>query len=367
MEAEDAAAHRLLEKALRAPIRFREANILKNPKAHTAGVVRYLCAAAQNLHEKKPRFSAEIARTAYEIARSLEEDPQTRRWCIGLSLREYANALKYLGHFAEALKALAQAEILFDDSPGSDPYDVAILWYIRGMVFVELERYGDAERLARKCARVFRGYGDSFRELCARLLQAWCLSHSGHHAKALPVYQYVEAKARAEGQRNILARALHAAAGVSLNNGALEKAEQQYTEALVLFDELGLVTEKARAAWFLALVLVQRGDLAAGAQSLDVVREEPRRLGLHNDHALATLDWAAARLALGEMEGVAAECRTILIRFESEGMMRNARLALAYVHEALARGQATPALLKHVRLYLELLPTRPDVAFTPLQ
>jgi len=48
-------------------------------------------------------------------------------------------------------------------------------------------------------------------------------------------------------------------------------------------------------------------------------------------------------------------------------MMKNARLALAYVHEALARGNATPALVRHVRLYLKALPSRPNEAFVPVQ
>jgi hypothetical protein len=51
--------------------------------------------------------------------------------------------------------------------------------------------------------------------------------------------------------------------------------------------------------------------------------------------------------------------------FESEGMMQKARLALAYVHEALARQRATPALLRSVRTYLAQLPRRPDISFTP--
>lgn len=97
------------------------------------------------------------------------------------------------------------------------------------------------------------------------------------------------------------------------------------------------------------------------------MRGELQSLGLLNDHALATLDWAAAALALGESTGVAEACKDIVIRFESEGMMKNARLALAYMHEALARRTATPALLQQVRTYLEHLPTHPNLAFVPLQ
>ncbi len=135
----------------------------------------------------------------------------------------------------------------------------------------------------------------------------------------------------------------------------------------VTLEELGLATERARVGWSLALILVRRGELVPGAEKLVAARTELRNLGLLNDHGLATLDWAAARLALGTPADVADACKSIMMRFESQDMMRNARLALAYANEALARGTATPTFIRHIRTYLELLPTRPNETFVPLQ
>lgn len=42
------------------------------------------------------------------------------------------------GRFKEALKALNDAETLFDETPASDPHDIAIVWFIRAMVLIEL-------------------------------------------------------------------------------------------------------------------------------------------------------------------------------------------------------------------------------------
>src|SRR5689334_5063994 len=96
IDAEDAAAARLLSPLLRSPLRFRNAAVAQNPKAQTAGVVRFLCAAANKRHEKRPEFSLELTLCAHEIAQSLGQ-----RFCIALSLRERANALRYLGRFTE--------------------------------------------------------------------------------------------------------------------------------------------------------------------------------------------------------------------------------------------------------------------------
>lgn len=368
LDAEDRAAERLLGPLLGSPLQFRDANIAEHPKARHAGVVRQLCAAAHRMHEQRPEFSLLLARTAYAIAFTLEDSPHMpRRLCMALSLREGANAFRYLGRFADALKVLNDAEKLFDENPASDPHDIAIVWFIRATVLMELGQLDDARLLSQRAAQVFSDYGDPLRELGALLVGACCLYFAGNNIEAGPAYEAVALQARIMGNRNILARAVHNAANVYLNLEHFEKAEQSYVEALVLFDELGLATEKARVEWSLALVLVRRGERAKGAERLNIAREELRRLGLLNDHALATLDWAAARLALGESTGVAEACKAIVVRFGSEGMMKNARLALAYVHEALARRTATPELLRQVRTYLEHLSSRPDVVFTPIQ
>lgn len=367
MEAEEADARRRLEPLLDAPLRFRSANVTANAKLRTAGAVRVLCAAANHRHEQRPLFSIELAEAALEIARALPETPGShRRFSIAISLRERANAQRYLGRFKDALQSLADAEPLFDETPASDPYDIAIVQMIRATVLMESEQLDEAIAETEKCLPLFRDYSDRLRELAALMIQASCLHYSGRKAEAVQAFESVIARARAVEDVNILARGLANAATSYRELSMFDIAERYYTEALILYDELGVVTEKARNGWALASLVVRRGDLLTGGERLDGARRELLAFGLQNDHALATLEWAETSLALGKTEGVVAACREIVMRFESEGMMKNARLALAYVHEALARGAATPALLRHVRHYLEALPNRPDRAFVPL-
>jgi tetratricopeptide (TPR) repeat protein len=358
IDSEDAAAARLLSPLLRSPLRFRNAALAQNPKAQTAGVVRFLCAAANKRHEKRPEFSLELTLCAHEIALSLGQ-----RFCIALSLRERANALRYLGRFTEALEALDSAEEMFDESPAADPHDIAIVNYIRATVFVEIERLEEARSLSQKAADVFREYGDRPRERAALMSEATSLHFSGRNSEAAFVYVRVVAQARADGDRTLLAHALNNAASAYIELERFDDAESSLIEALIIFDELRLATEKARVAWSLAFVQVRRGDLADGAVRLDAARNELEGLKLVNDHALATLDWAFARLALGEPSGVAAACERIVVRFESEGMMKSARIALAHLHEALATGSATPSLVSDIRTYLARLPAHPDAPF----
>lgn len=368
MDAEEAAARRRLEPLLESPLRFRNRKVATNPKLLTPAAVRVLCAEANKRHEKRPLFSIEIADAAYEIARSLPDEPGSRRrFSMAISLRERANAQRYLGRFNDALEVLAHAEKLFDETPAADPHDIAIVQLIRATVFMKSERLDEAIAESVKCLPVFGDYSDVSRELSALMVRAACFYLSGLNDKAVDIYEGVIARAREVEDVNILAYGLSNAANSYAEFSVLDTAEQYYLEAMVLYDELGIASQKARTGWALASVVVKRGDLATGEARLDAARRELRRLGLQNDHALATLEWAELRLAREKPEGVAAECREMVIRFESEGMMKNARVALAYVHEALAKGTATSALMRHVRLYLEALPARPNEVFVPLQ
>ena len=365
-EGEERRAAELLTPLLVSPLRFQNAAIEGDPAFRTAGAVRVLCSRAHNLHEENPQFSLDVATKAYTIA-SLLPNAKDRRFGAGVALRERANALRYLGRFDEALEALAKAEKMFVDSPGSDPFDRAIVWLIRATIFMENERLEEGRELAQSAAAVFSDYGDDFRRLSATMVEAACLLFSGAASEAALAYERVIQTSRETNQNRMLAAGLQNAANAYIAMGKHEQALAYCKEAFRLFDELRVPTERARSNWKFASALVCGGDFAEGIQRLQESRAELEQLGLTNDVALATLEWAEVRLAAGEVDGVADACRGIALEFRSAGMSRKAKIALAYLHEALRGGRATPAVVRHVRLYLENLPNRPRSVFTPLQ
>ena len=368
VEAEDDAAMRMLRPILNSPMRFANAKLTRNPKCHTAGMVRMLCAAANERHEQKPTFSLKLANTACAIAKALPKtNESSRRLSMGLALRERANALRYLGQFREALETLDHAERFFDVTPGADEFDLAMVRLIRAIVFVESDRLPEGIAMAHSAARVFREYGDRDLELTAIMVEAGCLLFSGDAQHAANAYAKVAELARELGNTRMLASALQNGAVALVDLGQVDLAERFYSEALVLYDEVGVPTETARTMWALGSVVVARGNLEEGAERLDRSRTELARLGLTNDAARATLEWAEVLLALNKPEGVADTCRKIVIVFNSEGMQRYAKEALAVLHEALAAGEATPELVRSIRLYLQNLPSHPSQRFVQAQ
>jgi len=363
IERENAEAEALLSPLLKSPLRFRGAEIDSDSRFHTAAVVRHLCLAAHARHEKQPQFSMVITNAACRIALQLPKTGTERRDVLALAVRERANAFRYLGRFAEGLKSLDDAEKLFNQSPGSDPFDLAIVSYIRATIYLKCGRAAEGLPLAKGAALIFQEYGDSRRELAAVMAEAVCLIYTGHPREAADTFERVASIARATEQPEILARALQNAGEAYLAASNHGQATPRLIEALALFDNLGLATERARSVWKLASARVAEGALREAAEQLERVREELTQLGLTNDAALATLEWAEVKLAIGETSGVAESCASIAVDFESEGMLRSARIALAYLQEALHTGAATPYVVRHVRAYLTELPGRPATPF----
>jgi tetratricopeptide (TPR) repeat protein len=340
------------------------AKIAGKPGCHTPGMVRMLCVAANERHERHPKFSLQLTIAACDIAKALpaRNEPR-RRLNMAMALRERANALRYLGQFSEALTALDHAERFFDTTPGADDFDLAIVWYIRATVLRSSDRMVEGIEMARKAARVFHEYGDENRELSSVMVEAGCLLYLRHTQEAADTLMHVVELARGLGNTRVLASALQNGAVALADLGKLDLAERFNSEALVLYDELRLPTEQARTMWALGSIVVARGNLDEGAAQLDVTRTELARLGLTNDAALATLEWAEVRLALNKPKGVAHACRNVVMILNSEGMQRHVKEALAVLHEALGSGNATPELVRSVRLYLETLPANPSQRF----
>lgn len=361
IERQNAEALRKLAPHLKSAMHFEDAEVPENARFHDAGVVRMLTARAASLRDSQPKFALQMASAAVHVARKLDGEPLL----LACALRERANALRFVGKFKEAIAALDEAEPIFRTLPDA-PFELAMVDCLRGLVLLEFDnRSAQALELGRRATRTFQEYGDQQRELIGRLLEAEAASNLEGAAAGAQAYQRVISLSLKLGQRAIAAHAYNNAAIKYAELGDFEEAQRHYTEALARHDELGNAVGAANTEWELARLCALRGELESGEKALAVARRKLLQLGLKEAHALATLDWAEARLALQKPEGVAAACREIVLRYESEGATRNARLAMAYAHEALARGTAEPALLREIRNYLLQLPGKPSVAFRP--
>lgn len=364
----DAHARELVMPLVDSAIRFREARIDEDPRFFTLAVIRQLCKVANGMHERQPQFGLVLADTALSIAEKLPETARAKAaWYVGTAWKERANALRYLGRFRDAEEALDRAEAAFEGDDHVEPFDLAIVAYVRATVYVEMERFADAAQLARDAAVVFQIYGDKQRYLSARVVEACSFYCVDRYAEALPIFESVALEARAAKETWMLGVALANAASCYTRLGGFEKAFAYYADALAVVTDRDVPTDRARILWALAALKVESGQYEEGIPELELAHTQLVSLGLMNDAALATLDLIAGFIAIGDTDRVPELCRSVAATFAAEGLSRSAKKALAYLNETVGSGNAAPDAVRHVRTYLARLAVHPQEEFQQLQ
>jgi tetratricopeptide (TPR) repeat protein len=370
LESEDGQAEAALAPYLGSPAAFRRANIASMPQMRTAGIVRRLCAEARTLRDRQPMHALYIADAAIAIGEQLSHEvypspviDELRGW----GWLERANVLRHLGRHAEALDALDIASRAFTHSPVA-AYSIALADYLRGVIFVELERLDEGLRLVRRSARVFRQFGEDERYVHAKIIEAGVLFDRSRYREALDLLVSLVPVAKEIGQARTLAHLYGNIANCQLRLHDLASAELYFGRALSLYEALGIEIERVRTRWNIGSLRIAAGAIEDGMARLREVRAEFETLGMRSDAALVTLDLAEALLASGmpaRMREAAELASSLVASFTAVGMTGNALTALAFLREAFDAGNATPKLVRHVRDFLESRPDQRDVQFVP--
>lgn len=366
--AADARARELVMPLVDSVIRFRAARIDDDRRFHTLAVIRLLCKVANGMHERQPQFGLVLADTALNIADKLPANLQEQSaWYVGTAWKERANALRYLGRFKEADEALDRAEEAFESDDHVEPFDLAIVQYVRATLYCQMERFEEAVSLGQSAAETFHLYGDTRRYLSALLVEGLGYYSANRDHESVQIMERVATLARSARETDLLGRALLNAANSYTRLRDYGKATAYYADAISVMDDLDLPTESARLKWAMGALNIEQGEYESGIKGLDRSRIQLQQLGMSNDAALATLDLVAGLLAAEQPERVPELCRAITLTFSSEGMMRNAKKALAYLTEAVTSGDATPEAVRHVRAFLDQLPEHPHEEFQQIQ
>jgi tetratricopeptide (TPR) repeat protein len=366
--AADARARELVMPLVDSAIRFRAACIEDDPRFYTLAVIRLLSKVANGMHERQPQFGLVLADTALNIIEKLPANLRAQSaWYAGTAWKERANALRYLGRFKEADEALDRAEEAFKSDDHVEPFDLAIVQYVRATLYCQMERFDDVVSLGQSAAETFHLYGDTRRYLSALLVEGLGYYSANRDRESAEIMERVAPLARSAHETDLLGRALLNAANSYTRLREYAKATAYYTDAISVMDALDLPTESARLNWAMGALNIEQGDYDSGLAGLERSRVQLQQLGMSNDAALATLDLVAGLLAAEKPERVPELCRAITLTFSSEGMMRNAKKALAYLTEAVTSGDATPESVRHVRAFLEHLPEHPHEEFQQIQ
>jgi tetratricopeptide (TPR) repeat protein len=366
LDEERTIAEAMLEPLLTSMAAFQRAEVERDPVYAKCGVVDVLNDAAGTLRKTQPQFALITAAAAVAIATKLARAGACPGRIVGRTHIEHAGALFLVGHYRDAEEALRRADAAFDDDPRATDWDRAHGSLVRANTFVETYRLDEASVEAARAAAAFSAFGDSRYFLIASLIEGGILFMRRQYRAAAGMLDRIAEEAARIGDRLHVARARQTAGNCYIELGEHEKASAYFFEALAVWDDLGLETERVRTNWSIGVLQKATGDLEGAIERIDEARRTFEALGVVNDAAIARLELAEVLLLAGRPDEVPALLRNVVVSFTSEGLMHNAKIALAYLREAVEAGAIEPRIIRHVRDYLDELPAHPTSAFAPL-
>jgi tetratricopeptide (TPR) repeat protein len=354
MADEDTLAAVWVKQLLAGPRDAWSARLAVHPEWRTAGMVRRLLKAGDEVINTIPADAVEIATLAAQIADRLDDSAKSgaaSRHLRGLAHYDRAYALWYTGALPSALEELDTADDCLGAVPAAE-FDRARIDVVRALINNILERPQEVLIAANAAARVFARYGDADRVAAARTSAAATLQAAQRLREALAIHVEI---AEMEGlSERWKISAAHNMALCYRDLGDFDAAIQCLLRASCGYERLGMLTFRAKSRWVLAQVFAQQGLHERALMLFMDLRSEFQDLEMANDVAMLSLDMSESLLALNRCPEVADVCRSAIAYFSGAGLSETAPSlrGLAYIQEAAAAGRLTPVAISDVRAFI---------------
>lgn len=365
--AEDAEAHRLLDRIIESPYRFARANIAGRKRFRTGGVVRLLCEGVREECKREPAYAMELAEAAQLIAESLPDGYYPSRLVFdlrGRAWKDYAVACRHLARFESGLDALVRAERAYRRLPDPGP-GMAAVNLARAILLWRMQRYSEALPFARSASLEYELRRDTRRFLEAQEVEALILQRTGDHHRAREIYQRAFDAADELEDLDMKARSAQNLGVNYRESGDLGTASRYFLIALQLYESLEQPASAARARWSIARLSLVAGNFVDAVVRLRRAVGELESKGLANDAADAKLDLAEALLMNGEFTEVESVCIEITFFYRLSGLTTGALTAASFLREAASKRVLRRDDVQHVRTYLSAVREAPDLPFVP--
>jgi tetratricopeptide (TPR) repeat protein len=362
---EDEHAAILCREILSGPSVWWRQRLRKTEGALTAGMVKQLLDRMRTLLESSPANALQVTALAVEVANELDISQYPCDYIVKVraqAVRDHAHVLSFMGRYPEALEFAERAGRLFDQVPLPE-YDLARLALVKALILQNIDRTAEAAALANQAGETFLRFGDRTRYVNARITEGSVVYHAGAIEKALEIWKSVE---NDPGLDDV--GAVRIAHNIALCLSELREpalAAEYLIRCVAQFEMLGMETERTRSRGLLGHALLSAGKPLEAIPALRQTWREFEQLDMVGSAGLAALELAEALLASGQPEEVPAICRDIIAQFTRSGMASRAITALSFLREAVAIGQASTSLVRHVHAFLRELPAEQPRLFAP--
>jgi tetratricopeptide (TPR) repeat protein len=364
-KAEEQLARVQCDEILTGPASWWPQRLAKTEGAYTAGMVKELLERMRQLLERNPSNALQVTAMAIDISHAIDVAAYPCDYVVKLraqAYRDHAYVLSFMGRYPDALDFADRSKRLFDQVPLPE-YDLARLALVRASILRNIDRVPEAIELARAAAETFLRFGDAARHAQARMWEASAYFESGSFENALNIWTSLESNPAIDALTRV--RLINNTALCYRQLGQYELAASCLRRCADEFEFLGMETERTRSRASLGQTLAAAGRTADAIPIFRQAWKEFDALELVADGALAALQLAEAMLVTGQSSEVAAICRTLIARFTAAGMTSRAITALSFLREAVAIGQATPSLVRHVHDFLRELPAERPRLYAP--
>jgi tetratricopeptide (TPR) repeat protein len=362
-EEEDAVA--ICDGLLAGPPNWWVQRLRNTPDACTAGVARQLLTRWRQIVHSAPANALQVTALAIQVANTLDIAEYPCDYVLKLRAQghsDHAYVLSFMGRHREALDFVDRARRLFEQAPLPE-YDLARVATVKANILRNIDRADEAVPLVREAAETFLRFGDQTRYANARVLEGVILFDRGSIDEALQVFIAIDGHPGLDERSAV--GVMSNIANCYAELGQPERAAEYAPRCIVMFEMLGMETERTRSRWVLGRTLVAAGKAPEAIPILRATWREFEQFDMVSDAGLAALELAEALLLTGTVEEVPAICREVINQFTRAGMASRALTALSFLREAVAIGQATPGLVRHVHAFLRELPNEQPRLFAP--
>jgi tetratricopeptide (TPR) repeat protein len=333
--------------------------------SHTAGLVKELLERWRRVVDTSPSNALQITAMAVGVANALDLSSYPCDYVIKLraqACRDHSWMLWFVGRHPEALDFIDRSKRLFEQVPLPD-YDLARVALVKASILSQVDRGDEALHLAREAADTFFRFGDRARWANARSTEAGLLYQRKAVQEAFAVWSSVQDEPSLDAASAV--KIAHNIALCYIDLGQPERAIEYERRCIAHYEMLGMDVERTRSQWMIGRALAGCGRTTDAIPVFRAASEEFQAYGMVGDAGLVALELAEALLVVGEADEVPAICRDIITQFTHAGMASRAINALSFLREAIAIGQGTPSLVRHVHAFLRELPAEQPRLFAP--
>ncbi|HYH09845.1 MAG TPA: tetratricopeptide repeat protein [Thermoanaerobaculia bacterium] len=362
---EDERATVLCDEILTGPSAWWRQRLRTSDGVQTAGMVKQLLERWRPMVQSSPPNALQVTALAIELANAIDIAEYPCDYVVKLraqAFRDHAWVLSFMGRHPEALDFVDHAKRLFEQVPLPE-YDLARVATVKALILHAVDRKTEAVELAREAAATFLRFGDRTRYLNAKIAEGISLYENGAVSHALEVWTSIDGDPALDEANAVQIR--HNLAICYADLGQPDRALEHVQSCIAHFEFLGMDVARTRSRWLMGRALVACGRQQDAIPVLRAAWQEFQHFEMTGDAGLVALELAEALLLRGEADEVPAICREVITQFTRAGMASRALTALSFLREAVAIGQASPDLVRHVHAFLRKLPAEQPRLFAP--